>query len=99
MPQNLAILSDVTVELEATFTDSDGAAIDPSVVELTIELAGDTAITLTRANGDLTNPEVGTWQYRYKFEDPGGYKYTWFGDDPASDSSQKAQGRVTVRAV
>lgn len=93
-----SIIEDSTLELECKYQDSAGAASDPTVVELKITEVDLTVITKTKAGLDLTNPAVGTWQYRHKFEQVGRVEYEWFGESAGSSSSEVAKASVEVVA-
>ncbi len=88
------VYQDTTLELEAKFTDSAGAAVDPTTVTLEITDSGQTMIS--KSGGDLDNSAVGTWRYRHKFVFAGRTRYNWLGETPASSSSERIRGAVQV---
>jgi len=87
---------DSTLELEVTFTDSDGNLSDPTIVTLDVTDPASAAVQYTKAAVDFTNPSTGVYRYRLALDQKGRWRYSWFGSTAASNSSERVNGYVQV---
>lgn len=87
-----------TYEIEASFEDTAGSPIDPENITLTITEPDGSVVSKVKA--DLTNPTVGTWQFRHKLTQSGTYVYSWFAEVTTPPvASVTAPGGIRVFAV
>lgn len=85
-------------QVQARFTDADGAAVDPGTLVVIVRKPDDTHDTYTHPNAAITNPEPGTWLFRFPAEItvPGTYWIYFNGGDPADVADEV---KLTVRGV
>lgn len=67
------------------FTDEDGDAYDPTTIALKVKEPDGTVTT--KAIGDLSNPEVGTWYYVFAITQEGLHAFRFTGRGPDYDIS------------
>lgn len=75
MANSYEIGAEVTVRCE--FTNAAGAAADPTAVTLKVKNPDGTVTTYT--TDDLTNDQVGRWEYSIDVADSGRYAYKFTG--------------------
>lgn len=63
------------VKLEATFTTTAGAFIDPTLVTFTILPPNSTSIEVTSATTDVAHPSTGVYTYNQEATLPGVWNY------------------------
>lgn len=68
------------VKLQAVIKDSDGVAVDPTTIVLTVKPGEGTATNYTYAAGDLSRTAIGTYSMEYTIPSYSGgayyYKFT-----------------------
>lgn len=85
-------------QIQGLFTDHNGGPVDPTVVRVIVRKPDDTQDPYTSPNAAITNPEVGTWLFRFPAEltMPGTYWIYFNGDDPADVADEI---KLVVRGV
>ncbi len=83
----LTLIEDTTKTLFVDFVDTNGDPVDPDVVEFVILEPDANVITKTKLAGELDNPSVGRWEFKFKFDQDGRYMGSWFGEMSTSDAS------------
>jgi hypothetical protein len=75
-----------------------GAPVNPTVLTVIVRNPDDTQDTYTSPNAAITNPETGTWLFRFPAEItvPGTYWIYFNGDDPADVADEI---KLVVRGV
>jgi hypothetical protein len=88
-----------TVKLSVAFTDSAGAAANPTTVTCKVEEPDGTETTYTNASTPaITNPSTGTYQLLIVPDQSGMHTYRWTGTTGASVAVDEDQFSVLLSA-
>jgi len=86
-------VQDTTRVLFVDFTDVNDAPIDPVAVSLKITAPDE---TVTNVTSGFDQPTLGRFEHKFKFAQDGTYRYSWFGETVATESSIAKKGIMTV---
>jgi len=78
-----------TVRLTGTFTNTAGAATDPTAIVMTLKLPDNTLITKTYALAELTKSATGVYYYDYLITKAGDHYYRFAGTGAVATAGEQ----------